>query len=289
MKVTVLGATGQIGSVIYNGLKYTHDVVGTSRKASDNFLQFDPFRDDWRVLGKTDVLINCVGQIEASNVSSFHHIHVELTKCIIAHRQQVGNPAIIQMSALGASAEHNVEFLRTKGVADDLLLQYPDTVIIRPSIVCTHRTMIVKKMIMLSKLGRLLLGVVPVPEGFLKTSIQPVMPQDLTDIVGKTCFDRSERIVHAVGPEAISFREIIGIMMEVRNQKLRMIEVSKRLSDAFMICFVSRVFPDIVNTQQYQLLFEDNIADARITQQILARPLMSTRQFFTNELTYAAD
>lgn len=289
MKITVLGATGQIGSVIYNGLKYTHDVVGTSRKASDNFLQFDPFRDDWRVLGKTDVLINCVGQIEASNVSSFHHIHVELTKCIIAHRQQVGNPAIIQMSALGASAEHNVEFLRTKGVADDLLLQYPDTVIIRPSIVCTHRTMIVKKMIMLSKLGRLLLGVVPVPEGFLKTRIQPVMPQDLTDIVGKTCFDRGERIVHAVGPEAISFREIIGIMMEVRNQKLRMIEVSKRLSDAFMICFVSRVFPDIVNTQQYQLLFEDNIADARIAQQILARPLMSVRQFFTNELTYAAD
>jgi nucleoside-diphosphate-sugar epimerase len=287
MRVIVLGATGQIGSVIYNGLMHTHEVVGTSRKASHNYLPFDPFKGNWSDLGKTDVLINCVGQIQASDASSFHHIHVELTKRIITNRQQIGNPALIQISALGASATHKVEFLRTKGIADDLLLQHPDTVVIRPSIVCTHQTMIVKKLIMLSNLSRWLFGVIPVPKGFLKTRIQPVMPQDFVDIVKKKCFDRSIRIVHAVGPEALSFQEIIAFMMESRHQKLRTIDVSKRLSDTIMLNLVSRVFPNVVNSQQYQLLFEDNVADPRIAQQMLARPLLSVRQFFKNEFAYA--
>ena len=145
MRIVVLGASGQIGSVIYNGLKDRHVVLGTSRKASADCVRFDPFQDNWHVLGTVDVLINCIGQIEATSSSSFHHIHVDLTKRIIAHRQQIGNPTILQISALGASAAHNVEFLRTKGIADDLLLQHAETAVIRPSIVCTHRTMIVRK------------------------------------------------------------------------------------------------------------------------------------------------
>lgn len=287
MKIVVLGASGQIGSVLYKGLKDTHEVIGTSRKASGNYLQFDPFQENWPVLGTVDVLINCIGQIEAARTSSFHHIHVDLTRRIIANRQQIGNPAILQISALGASAAHNVEFLRTKGAADDLLLQHADTAVIRPSIVCTHRTMIVRKMMMLSSLGSVILGILPVPKGFLQTRIQPVMPQDLVDLVRKMCFDRNDRIVNAVGPEAISFHEIILMMMEGRHQKLKIIEVPRRLSDSIVKNLVSGLFPGIINTQQYQLLFEDNVANAERTEEILGRPLRSTRQFFRNEFTYA--
>lgn len=287
MKIVVLGASGQIGSVLYNGLKDTHEVIGTSRKASANYLQFDPFQENWSALGDVDVLINCIGQIEATGTSNFHHVHVDLTRRILAHRQQIGSSAILQVSALGASAEHEVVFLRTKGIADELLLQYADTAIIRPSIVCTHRTMIVKKMIMLSILGRVLSGVLPVPEGFLETRIQPVMPQDLVDLVKKMCFDRKARIVNAVGPEAISFRELFQVMMESRHQKVKIFEVPKRLSDLIVKNLVSGLFPKIINAQQYQLLFEDNVADVAVTEQILGRQLMSTRKFFKNEFTHA--
>lgn len=289
MKIVVLGATGQIGSVIYNGLKDTHKVIGTSRKASANYLQFDPFQENWSALGDVDVLINCIGQIEATGTSDFHHVHVDLTRRILAHRQQIGSPAILQVSALGASAVHEVEFLRTKGIADGLLLQHADTAVIRPSIVCTHRTMLVKKMMMLSSLGRVLLGVLPVPKGFLETRIQPVMPQDLVDLVQKMCFDREAGIVNAVGPEAISFHEIIQMMMESRHQKIKIFEVSKRFSDVMAKNLVIGLFPKIINAQQYQLLFEDNVADVVVTEQILGRKLMSTRQFFKNEFTHAVN
>ena len=289
MRVIVLGASGQIGSIIYDGLKERHHVTGTSRKRRADLIQFDPFRDDWTVLGKADVLINCVGQIESTNTSSFHHIHVELTKRIIERRQEVGTPAIIQISALGASAKHQVEFLRTKGLADDLLLQHPDTAVVRPSIVCTHRTMIVKKMIMLFNLSRLFFGVVPVPQGFLQTRIQPVMPEDLVDLVEKMCFDRSQRIIHAVGSEPISFREIIQIMTESKHRRLRIIQVPKPMADVIVKDLVSRIIPKVISSQQYELLFQDNVADAGMAEQILDRQLKSTREFFKNEFTYAND
>lgn len=286
MKIIVLGATGQIGSIIYNGLKHRYQVVGTSRNYHSNLIQFDPFHDDWSTLGKADVMINCVGQIEARK-NSFYHVHVELTKRIIENRDVIAAKKIMQISALGASAQHNVAFLRTKGIADDLLQKQPGTVVIRPSIVCNPRTMIVKKMLLLSRLGRSLFGVVPVPRGFLKTKIQPVMPKDLLDLVEKICHHTPHQIINAVGPEPLAFEEIINIMTKARNQLLRMVAVPKVITDVIVKSVIDPVFPKIINSQQYQLLFEDNTADVKMAEEILGRPMMSTKEFFINEFTYA--
>lgn len=289
MKIIVLGATGQIGSVIHDGLSKNHQVIGTSRKSSEKYIQFDPFNDDWSLLGKTDVLINCVGQIEPTKASSFHRIHVGLTQLIIKNRKVIGHPRIVQISALGASAHHRVEFLRTKGIADELLLEEPNTAVARPSIVCTHRTMIVRKMLMLLHIARYTMGLVFVPKGFLKTRLQPVMPADLVDVVEAMCKASDQRIINIVGPEAISFRDLITLMLEIRNQSLRLIEIPKLFMDALINSVVSVAIPKMINSQQYQLLFEDNIADAHSIQQILGRPLISTKPFFINEFAHATD
>src|SRR5687768_12716229 len=103
MKIMILGASGQIGSVIYGALKASNNVVGTSRRQSGEFLKFDPFKDDWSALGKCQVLINCIGQIEATSTFKFYKIHVELTQLMLKNRGLIGNPRIIQISALGAS------------------------------------------------------------------------------------------------------------------------------------------------------------------------------------------
>jgi nucleoside-diphosphate-sugar epimerase len=289
MKIVVLGASGQIGSVISRGLAAHHQVTGTSRKGSHGHLKFDPFQDNWSALGKADVLINCIGQIAETGRNSLHRIHVELTRQIIARRHQLGGPTIIQVSALGASPEHRVDFLRTKAIADELLLQQDDTAVIRPSIVCTHETMIVRKVLMLSKLSRLFFGVVPVPRGFLRTRIQPVMPEDLVALVTKMCVHHNYRQVNIVGPDTITFQEIIHTMIESTHQRLRMIEVPKRVSDVVVNNLIGPLFPTVINPQQYQLLFADNIADGRMAEEILGRPTRSTAEFFKAEFSHATD
>jgi nucleoside-diphosphate-sugar epimerase len=288
MRIVVLGAGGQIGSAIYNELRRHHEIVGTSRKQSMSLVQFNPFHDNWAVLGKSDVVVNCAGQIEATADCSFYRIHVELTKLIVGNRKTIGNPRIIQISALGASANHKVEFLKTKGMADDYLLQHADTVVVRPSIVCTHRTMIVRKLLMLLLISRYTQGFVFVPKGFLNNQIQPVMPQDLVALVNKLCTVQDlPKVINVVGPERFTFRQIMNMMFQTNRKSYRLIQIPKALTDLLVKHGISVLFPKVITSQQYQLLFEDNIADAIIAERILGTPVVSTNQFFKNEFSYA--
>lgn len=289
MKIVILGATGQIGSLIYNALKGRYDVVGTSRKRVENLIQFDPFSGNWSTLGTTDVLVNCVGQIDAGNASSFYKIHVDLSRLIIENREKIGAPRVIQISALGASVDHNVEFLRTKGIADDYLLQYQDTAVVRPSIVCTHRTMIVRKMLLLMQIAKYSQGLVVIPKGFLGTKIQPVIPQDLCDIVEYLCTTADlPKTINVAGPERYTFQQLLQIMFDVNRMRYRMIQVPKFLADILIKHMISRMFPGLINEQQYRLLFEDNVTELTEMKRFLGSGPTPTKQFFLNEFSYAS-
>jgi uncharacterized protein YbjT (DUF2867 family) len=282
MRVIVLGGSGQIGSVLGERLARNHEVVSTSRRNTPGHFQFDPFRDDWSILGKTDVLINCIGLIQPSQTQSFERVHIELTRRMIDNRHTLGNPRIIQISALGASSKHRSDFLRTKGIADDLLLKHPDTVVIRPSIVCTHRTMLVKKMLMLLRIARYTAGLVLVPRGFLATRVQPVMAENFAGIVEALCVRHEHRVVAVAGPEVLSFGDILVLLSKAREEKYRVVEIPRRIMDPAMGA-VSRLFPAVISTQQYELLFEDNVADSKLCADLLGRPMTSVVPFFRNE------
>ncbi|MBL7697877.1 MAG: hypothetical protein JNK79_06950 [Chitinophagaceae bacterium] len=283
MKVVVLGASGQIGSVIYNCLTARYDLIGTSRQNSGRYLKFDPFRDDWSLLGNVNVLINCVGQIEATGSFSFTKIHEGLTRLIIENRSLIGNPRIIQVSALGASPQHRVEFLRTKGIADELLMQQPDTFILRPSIVCTHNTMLVRKMLMMRRISQYIFGIIPVPQGFLKTRIQPLMPNDLANVVEFYCRYAGPQVMNIAGSEVLSFGEILTMMGRKSNRKIKPVNIS----GFFIGIIVKAGLLKVINQQQYQLLFEDNTADITPVKAILKKEPVSGRDFFINEFSHA--
>ena len=283
MKIVVLGASGQIGSAIYRALKKNNGVIGTSRMGGNGLIAFDPFNHDWTALGKTDVLINSIGQIQSTADSSFYRIHVELTKQIISHRAMLGNPRIVQVSALGASSNHHVEFLKTKGIADELLLAHADTAVIRPSIVCTPGTMIVKKLILLSKMSHYLFRMLPVPKGFLATRIQPIMVHDLVKLVEQVCIQPYTRVVDAVGSEVYSFHEVLQTLKQSSKRRFKTVEIPKPITDLFIRNSFSRIFPNVINSQQYDLLFEDNIADVTDCVRLLGRCPGTTRLYFEHE------
>lgn len=285
MKIILLGASGQVGSIVFDGLSKSHQVIGTSRRANGKHVRFNPFTDDWSLLGRADAVINCIGQIEPTQSTSFYDIHVELIKHIIRNREKIGHPRIVQVSALGAAPHHKVEFLRTKGLGDELLLQNGNTVVLRPSIICTHRTMIVRKMLLLSRIAKYFAGVAIVPQGFLKTRIQPVMPKDLIDAMEVVLSPVDHRIVNVVGPEAISFNDILTCLFYAKHQKLRIVQVPRVFVDAVVRTIIVHAFPQVLNAQQYELLFEDNIADPEPLQQLLRRSLAPASGFFKDEFS----
>ncbi|MEJ1240957.1 hypothetical protein WBG78_22615 [Chryseolinea sp. T2] len=286
MNIVVLGASGQVGSVILQGLKSGHNVVGTSRHGTSTLLAFDPFADDWASLGKPDVIINCIGQIEPKVSSGFERIHVELISLLLANRATLGRPRIIQISALGARKDHAVAFLRTKAVGDELLLQVPNTVVLRPSIICTNRTMLVKKMLILSAIARYT-GVICLPRGVRETKLQPVMPDDLVDVIKVVLNPVEEKIINVVGPKEISLNELLKRLSVTRHQRPLLIDMPQTIMNMLMRYLVEPLNPRLLNLQQYQLLFENNVADSQQIQKLLGRSANPVDDFFNQEFEYA--
>ena len=206
-RIILLGASGQIGSFIYQYLKQNFPdifIKACIRQIPDKanahaYTLFHPFTDHWQQLGYADVLINCIGIIRETNNFSFEQAHTGLTKLILHNRQKIGNPKIIQISALGADPHSPVAFLSTKGRADELLLKCSNTCVVRPSIVCTADTMVAQKLKLLSRLSRYLMNYLPFPEHILQTQIQPIMPEDLAALIAKLCFTEDHpAIINAV-------------------------------------------------------------------------------------------
>lgn len=117
MRIVILGVSGQIGKALWNKLKAGPlEVIGTSRyaDAKSSLVRFDPFQDDWKILGAADVVVNCIGMISEKRKGDFEEIHIGLTEAMLQHRKSLGNPKIIQVSALCASKGHPVCFFKNK-------------------------------------------------------------------------------------------------------------------------------------------------------------------------------
>jgi uncharacterized protein YbjT (DUF2867 family) len=281
MRIAILGSTGQLGRIIVQQLKNDHpdaDVIACSRNERRDHFLFRPFDDNWDKLGKIDVLINAIGIIEETSDLSFQKAHQGLTKLIIANREFIGNPRVIQLSVLGADEKSPSSFLSTKGKADKELLSHKNTLIIRPSIVCTPGTMIVQKMLSLRKITNWTAGLLPIPSGIINTKIQPVMGEDVAAIVSGQCTQESTGIIEVVGPDCFAVKELIL----KASPKTRMLPINNALSGIF-ISIAAKVFPKLINKSQYGLLFYDNIGDRSKTESYLGRPLMSTMNFWKEE------
>jgi uncharacterized protein YbjT (DUF2867 family) len=286
-RILILGANGQLGSLFQQYLT-AHlpeaETIGCVRKrknVSGNYIAFDPFTDDWQKLGKADVLINCIGIIQETAEITFEKVHEDITLLLLENRQLIGNPRIIQISALGAATNSVVPFLRTKGKADKLLQKHAETVVIRPSIVCTPNTIMIQKLRLHHRISKFALGCLPFPSSLLSTRIQPIMPDDLVAIVARVCLvENPPSLIHAVGPTALSLGQLIELST---LQNVHLIKVSQKISD-IAATLISFLFPRLLTQEQYQLLQTDNTYHAAETENILGRQPLSTEMFWRNAI-----
>jgi uncharacterized protein YbjT (DUF2867 family) len=294
MRIVVLGANGQLGAPMLARLLRDYpeaQVVGCVREErlpevkgnaafKQHFIAFNPFTDNWARVGKMDVLINCVGIIRETEDLGFPKAHVGLTGLMLGHREQMGNPRIIQISALGADLNSPSNFLRTKGLADLKLLQHPDTVIIRPSIVCTPNTMLSRKLQLLKKLCCFTGGFLPFPERMLQTRLQPVSIEDLSELISRLCFRKDHpHLLEAGGKETYTLRQLLERVPTCR----KILPFPQRLFDQ-LFPILSRLFPALLDKEQQLLLQQDNVADTAACERLLGRPMASTAAFWQGEL-----
>lgn len=291
--ILLLGASGKIGLEIrkaFAALALPHRLLCCSRSPwegsvypQETWLQLDPFATEWPAVGKVDVLINAVGAIQETKAMPFTRVHGGLTAQILDKRQTLGQPRIVQISALGADARSQSGFLQSKGLADAQLLAAPDTVVLRPSIVCTPQTMLSQKLRKLLTVARFGLGKMLVPTGFPHTQIQPIMGADVGIAAAMAALGEQNGIIDLVGPERIDFATLVQTMAKAQGRNVRLIEVSREIMETFVAHFVGVWFPDLINVEQFRLLFQDNVGEVAATEALLGRKPGNTIPFWEAE------
>jgi uncharacterized protein YbjT (DUF2867 family) len=283
MKIVVFGATGQIGTMVMQHLLQAFpndEVLGCSRSAKGaHYLPFNVYSNDWSALTKVDVLVNIVGIIEEKGENTFEKAHVQVVRDLLRNRGAMGNPRIIHVSVLGADVESKAEYARTKGVADALLLAADNIAIVRPSFVLTAGTAIVQKVNMIVKMSKWMLGVVPMPAHFLSPKFQPVMGEDVADLIVKLATSSECGIFYATGPKVLTLAQMIAYS----KSKIRIIALPK-WSTHWLFMLLTLFKNPFMNRDQYYLLASDNVHDNVRMEALLGRKAMDCEKFWEKEI-----
>lgn len=292
-RILILGASGQIGSRVAAQARALYpgaEVVGTSRSGSEGCLKFDPQKDHWSRLGKYDAVVNCIGVIKArGGEEGFRAAHAGVTQKLLENRKKLGDPRLIQVSALGANPKGSTLYQKSKGEADELLLAETDTCVVRPSIVCTPDSALAQRLKYLLLMSRYMGGVLPVPRQMLETEIQPILGQELARWIARLAgANLLPQLVEAGGPERIAFKELLDVMFRENKAPTKIVKIDKRWFQP--ITMVSdRVSPGLLNREQFELLFQNNTASSLVKENTFGEPLGSTRDFWAEELLLKKD
>ncbi len=284
MNIVILGATGRIGRALMYGLRSTLPgaiVTGCTRspdKAEEQGLTvFHPAYDNWSQLGNVDILINAIGVIREVDEYDFDRAHGGISSLIVCNRDEIGNPKVIQISALGADEAAPERFLQTKGVADRILLSAGNAVVVRPSVVCSDDTLFLHGLQLACSWADNMLGILPVPNGVMSTRIQPVCLADLVELVAELCHTNNHApVVDLTGAEVYTMSDFFAM----QSSSIRIIELPRSLVEKTLSLF--RLFvPSLpIAAQHLRLLQQDNTAPNDEAQRLLGRSMRSTLPFW---------
>lgn len=218
MKILIVGATGFIGSRLARALATDHEVTGASRSPHQlpadcsRHVRLDytalPAPDDLRrMVTGYQVVINAVGILRQHGRQGFEALHDVGPRALFAACAAAGVGRVLQISALGASAQAVSRYHRSKHEADRFLMLQPvDWAVIQPSLVYGAGGGSSRMFDQLAALP-----ILPLPAGGHQR-VQPVHVDDLVAVIYALVESREPLrcVVPVVGPQPLSMREFFA-------------------------------------------------------------------------------
>lgn len=215
-----------------------------------------------------DVVINLVGLLAEEGTQKFDSVHNIAAKNIAYHAHQVEAKQLIHFSALGVENTSRYNDTKRNGESS-VLANFPEAVIIRPSVVFGHEDSFFNMFGKISCLS----PVLPLIGGG-NVIMQPVYVGDVAQFV-KYIVDNKigKRVFSLVGPKKYSFKELIKFILATTNRKRILLNVNfsvaKAISYFLEMKLVSMFLKPITGTSksvltrdQVELLKYDNISDS---------------------------
>ena len=160
-----------------------------------------------RAVAGADVVVNAVGVLAPSGKQTFEALHVAGARAIAKAAREAGAKRLIHISAIGADLKSKARYARSKAEGERAVLEeFPDAVILRPSIVFGPEDQFFNRFAALAQMS----PVLPLIGGG-RTKFQPVFVGDLAAAVaaGAGGLGRAGTVYEIGGPAVLSFRELL--------------------------------------------------------------------------------
>ena len=204
----------------------------------------------------SDVVINLIGILYETRKQKFMKIHRDLPEAVSKICAQSDVKKFINVSAIGASENSKSLYQKSKFQGEaKALINFKNTVIIRPSVVCGTEDNFTN---LFSKLS--ILPVIPVVG--IDYKFQPILVTDVADAIVKSieAKDNHGKIYELGGPKIISFGDMVKSIMQTLNKKRFVIDMPMPIAKFQSSVLSLLPFPPILTRDQCEILSEaDNV------------------------------
>jgi len=274
--VTVFGGSGFVGRYVVRALARRGYRVRVAVRRPDLAYHLQPLGDvgqitavqanlrhRWsveRAVEGADAVINLVGILYESGRQSFPAVQ-EFGARAVAEACAEAKVPLVHMSALGADPDGESEYARTKGRAEQMVLQAlgKKAVIMRPSIIFGPEDDFFNKFADMARFSPFM----PLIGGG-KTKFQPVYVGDVAEAFARAVEGElaGGKVYELGGPEVLTFRECLEEVLKVTRRKRYFVNIpwwAARIQ--------GRIFgllpKPLLTVDQVTLLKSDNVVSAK--------------------------
>lgn len=173
------------------------------------------------VMAGADAVVNCVGILAESGKNGFDNVQAEGAARVarIAAEERVAR--LVHISAIGADAESDSDYARTKAEGEAGVLEHmPQAVILRPSIIFGPEDQFFNRFASMSRLGPVL------PVVGADTRFQPVFVDDVAKAAELAVTGKAAPGVYELGgPDVASFRALMQQMLAIIHRRRLVLNV----------------------------------------------------------------
>ena len=295
-KVLIFGCSGQIGrSIVRKLTKDNYIVTAVTRNIHQKGIILKPLGNAGfinieeanifdekkirKLFKKADICINLVGILyEQKKGNTFKNIHKIFPSLLAKLCKEYNLKHFIHLSALGINEAVDSDYAKSKLEGEnEIIKNFPLATIFRPSIVYSAEDGFTNSQ--LNLLNRL--PVFPLFYGG-NTKFAPIHCSDMTDIIHHVISNNiNSRIIECVGPEIITFKEILQRLLKLINKKRILLPFPLFLAE-FSARFFEILPTPLLTRDQLRLLKYDNIASGKYkTNSDIGMP---SKRYFNDEV-----
>jgi NADH dehydrogenase len=282
--VTIVGGSGFVGRYIARRMAKEGWRVRVAVRRPNEALFVRPYgtpgqvepvacniRDDASVravIRGADAVVNCVGILNRSGKNTFDAVQAEGAGRIARIAAAEGVAQMVHISAIGADAQSDSAYSRTKAEGEAAVLAaFPTAVILRPSIIFGTEDGFFNRFAAMSRMGPIL------PVVGANTRFQPVYVDDVAQAAVKGVLGEAAPGVYELGgPEVDSFRGLMQRMLTVIQRRRAVVNVPFWVAnimgfafDALQAVTLGLIENKMITRDQVRNLRRDNVVavDAR--------------------------